>query len=99
MTVLLYWPYSGDNAQKFASDIAGTLRLRYGSKSRPRPGEMKIGNIRASSVTYSIDDINDQRVTAFVQDGKAYCLVSSYRHNEEYSFSRLLRNIISRWQF
>ena len=99
MTVLLYWPYSGENAQKFASDIAETLRLRYGSKSRTRPGEMKIGSIRASSVTYSIDDVNDQRVTAFTHDGKAYCMVSNYRHAEEYSFSKLLRNILSRWQF
>ena len=99
ITILLYWPYTEENAQKFASDIAETLRRQYGTNSRPSPGEMKIGTIRASSLTYSLDNLNDQKVTAFTRSGKVYCLISNYKHTEEYSFSRLIRNIISRWQF
>ncbi|MBR4196392.1 MAG: hypothetical protein IKQ95_06760 [Synergistaceae bacterium] len=98
MAVLLYWPYSGDSAQKFASDIAESLMLRYGSKSRPTNSEMKIGVIRASTVTYRIDSENDQKVTAFTHRGKTFCLVITYRHSDEYRVSRLTRGILSRWQ-
>lgn len=92
-------PYSGENAQKFASDMADSLRMRYSSNSRPQFSEMKIGNIRASSVTYGIDNANDQKVTAFVQGGKIYCIVTSYKHSEEYTFSKLVRNVITSWRF
>ncbi|MBQ2615602.1 MAG: hypothetical protein IJG51_07975 [Synergistaceae bacterium] len=99
MTVLVYWPYSANIAKTFASDMAETLQKRYGSSSRPRFSEMKRGTFRASSVTYGIGNGNDQKVTAFVNDGKVYCLIISYRHSEEHTFYNFVRSIITRWQF
>ncbi len=99
MSILMYWPYDGNNAQKFASDMADSLRLQLGTQSQASSGEMSMGTIRASSVTYALDGSNDQRVTAFVHGKRIFCLVSNYRHADEYAFSRMMRNIISRWQF
>ena len=99
MTVLVYWPYSENIAKKFAADMADTLRKRYASSSRPRFSEMKLGTFRASSVTYGIDGANDQKVTAFVNGGKVYCLITSYSHLQDHAIYTLMRNMISRWQF
>ncbi len=99
MTVLMYWPYTGDDARKLASDIAESLRLQYGSQSRTTTNESNIGSIRATTLTYMIDSGNDQKITAFTHRGKAHCVIMTYRHEEEYRFSRLARGILSRWQF
>ena len=99
LTILTYWPSSGKEPSDVARDVANSLRKDYSGSSRLRSTAIKFGDITASSITYPSDSRNAQKVTAFTNRGKIYCLVMTYSTGDEYRISSLVRHIISHWRF
>lgn len=99
LTILTYWPSSGKEPSDVARDVADSLRKDYSGSGGRRSTAIKFGDITASSITYPSDSRNSQKITAFINGGKIYCLIMTYATKDEYRISSLVRHIISHWRF
>lgn len=97
LSILTYWPAPNKKPDEIARDIDGAIGGNISSSASL--SDMKIGDIRASSLTSKADSSNNRKVTAFIHGGKIYCLILNYPISQEYSTITLVRNIISRWRF
>ena len=98
MSILEYWPCSENMLRDFVLGMAETLRRQSGSSSRPQLGDIRAGNTVASSVTFRANSEYSQKVAAFCEKGKIYCLIAAYKSSTEREMQYIVRNIVNRWK-
>lgn len=99
LAIFTYWPAPDKTSTEIAQEISRSLRGISQPSRFDKASEMQFGTIRASVISYPLDNENYQKVTAFIHGGKIYCVVINYRPDDEYEISGLVRRIINYWRF